>query len=159
MAGRISNHFAFTPQELRTLQRRIHTTLRQNLCSHYRQDVQAQRHNNWTIWRVLKAVGTGYPSQMATPSTLEWLYKIARTAYDNARHLGRPESEARRAATVFIQIPLERYLNVGGPALYCSDTKLHQESERYYHLIGSTQPRLLPGWFVSPVFEKSNEDE
>ncbi len=102
--------FGFTPQELKTIHRRIHQSMKASFSRSYQEDDDSLRNNIRWLWRLLHFVSNGRRNDEIELEVVEAVHLAAWTAHDNAIKLGLSEAEARRSATVFAQLPLEKFV-------------------------------------------------
>ena len=102
--------FEFTPHELGLIHRRIHRTILMSFSDSYRRNRGDILNNVHWLWQLLKFVANGRQNDEIELDVIDSVNTAARTAYDNALGLGRSDAEARKAATLFAQLPLEKFV-------------------------------------------------
>lgn len=114
--------FDFTPHEISLLYHRLKTAVKQAmeggrlvLVSVSRKAPlylarSREKEFNLHVTRVIGAIVGGNEKSHLPQKVYEEIHSFALTAYVNSRRMGHSKNEARRAAVLFAQLPMERYL-------------------------------------------------
>ena len=110
--------FKFTPEELRQLKRR----LANDCLLSAREGSELLRFRGFRLERtwegkpesfypevqpLIRALARNKPTRRVTAEVLRKVYQSAWTAYENSKRLGGSEEDARKAALLYAQLPLE----------------------------------------------------